>query len=258
MNTKTLSTRALSIIDQYIHFRVGTAVFSVPYFNNKITRTRAAMRVVAGKGSPKEIFDETQSLLIENRMDKNTLSGESLKNILVDKNIGIDCSGFAYYVLNAESEELGRGPLDKHISFINCRGLLGKMRCSLRPVENCDVATLADDKNSHVIPLKEVRSGDMITMIGGSEADDREHVLVIHQVEYQNFIPIKIHYSHAIAYPEDGLYGNGVRQGSIEINEIEKTIADQKWVEEGREGEKNRLHSRAKISRTDIRRLNWL
>jgi len=47
--------------------------------------------------------------------------------MLADANIGIDCSGFAYYVLNAESAETDKGPLDKYLSFVNCKGLLGKI-----------------------------------------------------------------------------------------------------------------------------------
>jgi hypothetical protein len=216
------------------------------------------LRAFGGKGSPKDIFEETEALLHKNHVDVNSISDEALKKFLTDQNIGIDCSAFAYYVLNAQSEELGRGALDKHISFVNCHGLIGKMRCSLRPVENCDVSTLAHDKNSRIISIKEAVPGDMITMLSTVDGSDRDHILVIHQVEYQNFITYKLHYSHAVAYPTDGLYGSGVRQGVIEIIDTNKSITEQVWTENGTVGENNLVFVRAKKSKVEVRRLKWL
>ncbi len=260
MNTKTISQRALSVIDQYMHFKAGAAVCSVPYFNNRTTKSRAGLRAYIGKGSPQDIFDEVQALSAKYHIDIAALADESLKKLLSDSNIGIECSGFAYYVLNAESEERGAGSIDKHISFVNCTGLLGKMRCSLRPAENCDVSTLAHEKNSSIVPTYELAPGDVITMTDDAEESERDHILVIHQIEYQNFIPMKIHYSHAVAYPEDGVYGTGVRQGTIEVVDAHKPITDAscRWIEDGRQGDANRLHARALKSKTETRRMKWL
>lgn len=265
MNTKTLTNHALAVIDQYLNFKVGPASCSIPYFNNKTTLKRASLRANVGKGSPQDIFDEVQSLLIKSHVSVDSLTAESLKKVLADQNLGIDCSGFAYYVLNAESIELKKGGLDKHISFINCHGLLGKMRCSLRPIENCDVATLAHDRNSSLVTIKDILPGDIITMTGEdgvavsdksiSTQTERDHILVIHQAEYQNFAPVKIHYSHAVAYPEDGIYGTGIKQGVIEITDTNKPITEAIWTENGTQGEANRICARAKKSKTEVRRI---
>jgi hypothetical protein len=258
MNTKTLSNHALSVIDQYLHFKVGSAECSVPYFNNKTIRARAALRSNIGKGSPKEIYEEIMGLMVKDHVDPNNTTDDLLKKTLTDNNIGIDCSAFAYYVLNTELNELKKGNLDKHLHFINCHGLIGKIRCALRPIENCDVSTLANEKNSKEISVKEVQPGDMITMIGGPDSSDRDHVLVIHQIEYQNFVPTKIHYAHAIAYPEDGIYGTGIKQGVIEILDPIKPITEQIWIENDKTGDKNRIFLRAQKSQTTLRRLNIL
>lgn len=262
MNTKTLSQRALNVIDQYEHFNIEKAVCSIPYFNNKTKRSRASLRTIIGKGSPKDIYEEVQSILIKARVDKSLLSNESLKKILTDNNIGIDCSGFVYYVLNAESEENKKGPLDKNIHFTKCKGLIGKIRCALRPVENCDVSTFADDKNSKAINTNEIAPGNIITMLGNTSEGERDHILVIHQVEYQNFIPTKVHYSHAVAYPTDGVYGTGIKRGVIEILDPNKNIIDQRWIEyttnghaNDNTGGENTLFNRAKSSNTEVRRL---
>lgn len=269
MNTKFISNRALSVIDQYLNFKVGNAVCSIPYFNNKTVRARAALRTYIGKGSPKDIFEEVQALVVKNHIDMSALTSEALKKLLVDNNIGIECSGFTYYTLNAESEERGRGTIDKQLSFVNCGGLIGKIRCSLRPAENCDVITLASDKNSRIIPVKEIQVGDIVTMVGSgsnsepvtaqveSRKSERDHILVIHRIEYQNFIPSIVYYSHAIAYPEDGIYSNGIRQGQIDILYPDKPITEAVWTENGKTGDEDLLLVRARKSKTEIRRMRW-
>lgn len=236
-----------------MNFSVGTApgaaTCSVPYFNNKTVRARGALRAYVGKGSPKDIYEEVTACLTKEHVETAVLTGESLKKYLTDKNIGLDCSGLAYYILNAENEERGKGHLDKHLHFTNCGGLFGKIRCALRPVENCSVATFVDNKNSKPVALKDIQPGDMITMI--SNTTDRDHVLVVHQIEYQNFLPIKIHYTHTIAYPEDGVYGTGLRQSTIEIVNPDKNILDCLWSE-------TNLFAKMSGYKVEIRRLGWL
>ena len=259
MNTKTLSTRALSVIDQYKDFSVGKAVCSVPYFNNKTTRTRGALRAFTGKGSPKDIYEEVTAGLAKEHVATEMLTGESLKKYLTDKNIGIDCSGLAYYILNAESEERGLGSLDKHIRFINCHGLIGKIKSALRPVEHCDVATIADDNNSKIVTIQDIRPGDMITMI--SKSNIRNHILIVSGVDMQNSNPTKIFYTHTIAYPEDGVYGTGLKQGTIDLltksteyqalgTDTVNEILAYTWSESS-------LLSKMKDYKVEIRRLNW-
>ena len=257
MNTKTLVNRSLSVIDEYIHFKVGTAVCSVPYFNNKTVKARAALRVYSGKGSPRDIFDEVQTLAVQTHSSIDLITDESLKKLLVDSGIGIDCSALAYYVLNAESEARGSGALDKKLSFADQGGFFSKLRSALRPVENCSVVTFCHDKNSHPINLADAACGDMITMRDDIGEAERNHILVIHQIEYQNFVPTKIHYSHAMAYPEDGIYGSGTRQGTIEIADKNAPLTSALWSENGSPEGAAHVFNRANKSKTELRRLNW-
>jgi hypothetical protein len=260
MATKTLTPQALSIIDSYLHFkidpRINSAECSIPYFNNKTIKARAALRSVSGKGSPQEIREEVQALLIKDHVDPTTVTGEDLKRVLTDNNIGIDCSAFAYYILNAESLDLGRGSIKKRIRFSGATGLIGKIRCALRPIENFDVMTFADGRNSLAVSLKDVRPGDIVTMIDGPEGGERNHILVVHRVDYadsdaEKNAPTKIHYSHAVAYPEDGVYGTGIKQGIIEIARPEGPLAEQTWTERA-------LFARAQKSKTELRCLKIL
>jgi hypothetical protein len=260
VQTLALTQKAADVLDRYLHLKFGSAVCNVPYFNNK-TMHNHTVRVEKGKGSPDEIVDELRSISLKSHIEADLLADQSLKKLLVDHNVGIDCSGFAYHLLDTESIERNKGSLRKQISFIHSRGILGKVRSAMRPAENSDVATLADDRNSKIVPIGGVRPGDMITMLeleGGSERGLRNHLLVVHEVNYHdNMRPIELLYSHSIAYPDDGLYGTGVRQGAIEITGPSGKITDQKWLEEGKDQATNPLFLRALKSRTEIRRLNW-
>ncbi len=258
MTTQTLSPSALSVIDQYLHFQIGASVCSVPYFNNKTAHQRMALGARIGKGSPKDILDEVQSIIVKDRISANLLEDKTLKKILTDNNIGIDCSGFAYFVLNEASREAGKESIGMHISFVDAHGFFGKIRSKLRPVENCNVATFAHEKNSRLISMKDeaVMPGDIITMT--DDSNERDHILIIHEVDSERSRPVKLYYSHAIAYPEDGVYGTGIKQGVIEITDPNKSIAEQRWIENSLEGMANRLFTRAQKSKTELRRLNWL
>jgi hypothetical protein len=258
MNTKLISDKSLAVINQYKNFQVGNAICSVPYFNNKTRGIKGGLRVEVGKGSPKEIFEEVKTLLIQEKVADTEINSEQLKQLLVNHNIGIDCSGFAYYVLNEESKSRGKGGLDKHIHFIRAKNILAKFIVKFKPETNIDVLTFADNKNSRLISLEQIECGDMITMTSSTNNGERNHILIISQIEYQNFKPITLHYVHAVAWPTDGEYGHGIHEGKIDITDLNKKITEQIWVENDKTGAENYTFTRAQNSQTELRRLAFL
>jgi hypothetical protein len=257
MNTISLSELALDVIKGYTELTVGSGSVSVPYFNNNTTRTRMALRVHVGKGSPSDIREELETVLVKNHVDRNTVSGEILKKLLTDNNLGIDCSAYAYYILDAESRYRGLGHINRRLKFIRSYGPLGKMMSYLRPVENCDVRTFAHDSNSRSIQIADAKPGDLVTMTDGPEGADRNHVLIVTSVVTENGVLKKLLYTHAVAYPEDGLYGTGIKYGSIEITNPAGLLTDQTWTESGTAEKAAIIVARARKSKTDIRRLKW-
>ncbi len=257
METKTLSQKALDVIEQYSNFSIGSTHTNVPYFNNKTTKKRLSLRAYIGKGSPGDIQEELESIIIKDKIDQNSLDGKNLKKILIDNDLGIECSGYVYHILEAESISRNLGTISKNINFIKKPSFLGQIICSIRPVENCDTETFAHDTNSNKIDTKDVLPGDIITMIGDKTNKERNHILIVKEVNYVNNSPKQIIYSHSVAYPEDGLYNTGPRQGSIEILDTNLPITEQKWIEENHQGEDNKLYVRAKNSQTEIRRLKF-
>jgi hypothetical protein len=177
---------------------------------------------------------------------------------MVDAGLGIDCSAFAYYILDAESRARGYGHLNRRINFIKRYGPVGKMMCYLRPAENCDVKTFASDTNTRAVDLGAVKPADMVTMTDGPDGDDRNHILVITSVDYEDGQPKRLRYAHAIAYPEDGLYHTGVKEGVIDIAIPGAPLADQIWSESGSTDKAAAIFARARASRTELRRLKWL
>lgn len=258
MEINSLSQRARGVADAYLHLKVGSAAASVPYFNNKTRRARMSLGVRVGKGRPSEIKEEAEATLIKHRASAQSLTDGALKKLLVDENLGIDCSGLAYYILDAESKATGNWHLNRRLDFISARGPISKMMSYLRPAENCNVKTLASDMNSAPIELKDARPGDLISMLGSGESPDRDHILVLTEVARDGGRLVSISYIHSIAYPEDGLYGTGVREGRITVTDPDKGILDQTWSETGDESGASRLIARARSSRTEIRRLKWL
>ena len=254
MNTKVISDQSLTMINQYRNFHIDSAICSVPYYNNRVAGRRAALRVEVGKGSPKDIYEELKHIFLKNKVDTKLLTSESLKKIMVENNIGIDCSGFAYFVLNEESLSRKKGSLSRKLHH-------DRFLAMFRPIINTSVLTFADNRNSKVIPIKDAQVGDIITMVGGTEGGERNHILVINQIEYQNFIPVTLHYVHAIAWPTDGEYGHGIHEGKIELTNLEKKLTEQRWIELEKDSsvnaDENYTFSRARQSTTELRRLNW-
>jgi hypothetical protein len=257
VNTLTLSEPALTTINRFLHFKVGSAVCSVPYFNNRTIGARAAVRAYNGKGNTDDITTEVETIIVKNHVPLHALADESLKKLLVDNRLGIDCSAFTYYILESENKSRRYPSFRNRLSAVNRRSLLGKIVWLWRTVENCDVRTLASNLNSVVVPLGDVKPGDIITMTGDNTEAERNHILVIHRVDYDGDVPREIHYSHAVAYPEDGLYGTGARQGLIRITDVQKPLTEALWIEDDKQGTANRLHQRALKSTTEIRRLKW-
>ncbi len=262
MNTRTLSTEAQKVIQAYEQFCLGGACVRIPYFNNKKTGSRRALPSQIGKGNPKEIEDEILLTLKKTPATLGKISPQNLTDIMVAESIGIDCSGYALYVLDAESRSRGKGSIDRHLSFPLAGNIFMRILAHIHPSTNTNVATFAHPKNSSEIKLTEVMPGDIITILNTTQSE-RNHILIVTNVDYQNFVPTAIYYTHSIAWPSDGTHNHGIRHGKITITDISRPLNDQQWTESHADNpelaanEKNYTHERAQQGITTLRRLNW-
>lgn len=237
--TKTLSKEALAVIDSYLSFSIEGICISIPYYNNARQRIRGGLNVFTGKGSPADIKEELKLLAHKGNIPLDSLSEDGLKEFLVANNIGIDCSGLVYFVLDAEMKARNKKSLAAVISHRGVHGRIGALRAKLRPLQNTNVAVFRDEHNSHIVALKDTKPGDCIILTGIEGTHVSDHVLIVHKVVYQGNTPTELHYTHTIAWSSDGKYKHGVRQGVIEITNISGTLSEQKWTENGTTNKNN-------------------
>ena len=252
MNHSTLNQAAKNILEHYQQLSIGGQTVRCPYYNNKRTKSRAALRVLVGKGSPSEIEEEALLIALRKKINLAELSEEELTAFFVDNKLGVDCSAFAFYMLNAEKN----GKLRKKI-YIPSKNPIRKIISSLRTVENVNVKTLVHPKNSVAVDLAQIQAGDMITMIGTGENHNLDHVLIIEQVGYKNGGAKTISYVHSLWWKADGKYDHGIKHGIIEITDNKKPLIEQQWTEAGfSKSPKNETLWRAETAKElEIRRL---
>ncbi|MBT4121137.1 MAG: hypothetical protein HOA57_03460 [Candidatus Magasanikbacteria bacterium] len=221
MASQTLSKQALQVIENYRNLSIGKNKILCPYFNNRRSGVRGALRVLIGKGSPKDIEEETLLFALREKVDLDNLNSEKSKKFLVDHNLGIDCSGFIYHILDAEL-----GNLKKHLKHPWIKNPLRKLIAKLRIVENTGVSTFNNDVNTAKVKLSEVKPGDLIIMMNTGLKNDLHHILIVHEVSEN-----QIKYSHSFQFTTDGQYNHGIKQGEIKIIDSNKNILEQEWRE---------------------------
>ncbi len=246
MPSKNLSSKSMKVISGYLHLPIPGHSVVCPYFNNKRNKVRAGLRVLLGKGSVDDICKEIELITLREKIDLRKMSDEDLSKLMVEKNIGIDCSGFAYYVLDQELKESGNGSLRKALYFPFAKNPIRKLLTFLRPVENTNVKTLSHEKNAREISLLEIMPGDMIVVLSGNKFSNPDHIMLVHEVEIEGSNLKTIRYTHSFRWPTDGQYFHGVRQGNIEIIDRKNRILQQKWTEQGVTGEANKTFALAK------------
>lgn len=252
----SLSPQTLALKTHYFNLSVGEKTLPCPYFNNKKTKTRAGLRVLIGKGNPKEIEEEAELIALRAHLDLNSYTEEQLQRFLIEHNLGSDCSSYIFYMLDAESQ----GKLRKQIKLPAKTSVLRKMLAKIRTAENVNVRTLVLDTNSSPITLSKIQAGDIISMLDTGVGDRLDHVLLVHEVVYKDNLPQTLYYSHALQWKADGKYNHHVRDGIIEIIDINTSLIEQSWSERNLGNEDaNETYWRAKTAQVlDIRRLHVL
>ena len=205
--TRELSKQAQGVIAS---FR------DIPYYNNKRQDIRFGLRARVGKGSTQEILDEARIYAMQEKVDWQNLSPEMRKKFLVDHKLGIDCSAFAYYVLDAESQARNLGTLSSHLEFPFTNSIFSKLGRALRNryVENAAVRTFSHPSNSHEIKLGDIQPGDFLARMNPNDPNSRNHMMIVTKVSevgpHQTIIV-----AHSEARPEDGKYAHGVRTETL-------------------------------------------
>ncbi len=252
--TEKIGPKARAMIDLYLALPVGTKP-SCPYFNNKRRRSRSKLRALVGKGSPAEIAEEAAIEAKFARLDIAAMATDKLKEFLVDQDLGIDCSGFAYHVLNSHSQETRGRSIQSFVKSARS-GMFGPLLARLRPAENLGVSSFAHEKNSSAIRASEARPGDVVTFIGTGRDGMYNHILVVTGIERTADGDTRLSYAHSYAWPSDGVFGHGVREGDILVHGDD--LLGGTWKEKGVTGSENYTYESARNAKSvSVRRLRY-
>ncbi len=186
---------------------------------------------MVGKGTPDEIVVEARIWEKLKGLDFNKMNKNEIREFLIQKGIGIDCSGFVTQVLDRlHREEMGRHIWSK--LKIYQKGFFAWLRYFLRPVENLGANTITGDLNAYPIEINDVKPGDVIR--SKWKKANSHHIQLITKVERDDNNNVTlIEYTHSTPYYKEH---NGVKVGQIKITDSKKPLQDQEWLEKDENG----------------------
>lgn len=222
-----ISPQAQKVIDNYSHIRLGKKYVKAPYFMN-IKGQKGGLRVMVGKGTIDEIEQEVKVWAQVKGFDLKKANEDQIRQFMMDMSIGIDCSGFAVYIINEELKSKGLGSIWNYLHFQN-NSPISKIKRLLRPIENIGADFLTSDYNCIKIEdYNEIRPLDLIRAKGKQK--NAHHVAVITSVTKDESGNVKeFEYTHSHRFYEEE---NGIRIGKVIITDPQKTLKDQKWIDD--------------------------
>lgn len=179
--------------DAYNQFLLplGGKQVPTPYRRNETGSFQKVGPEFQGKSSPEVLTETTKKLAKEQNFDLNKASFEEIREFMRKNKLGIDCSGFAYRMLNYLAQEAKGKNLEAF---------------GLPHVGRTNVAKLTSDESSTPVRnLQEARPGDLIKL-DSSAKDKILHTLIVIEND-KNLIT----YAHSSSKTNP----NGVHTGQI-------------------------------------------
>jgi|GEM_PF-2006231 len=204
-------TKLNLVIDSYLE---------TPYWRNIVDQVDG--RIIAegpfdGKGTPEQIKYATLCAAEKEDKDYNTMSKEEIQELQKRNNIGIECSGLIYNLLDGLCKDMGLSGVYYH--------LVGEWRGIKRfGVRSVSASHMAMPVNSSPIRTTDLMLGDIVTLMGHDEIG---HVILI--LKNENNILNVIHNSSSSSYPF-------VHTFNIKITDPNKNIIHQDWQEKSISG----------------------
>jgi hypothetical protein len=181
-----------------------------------------------GKATPQQVKHLVYAAARKNHFDLEKASAQEIVSFMITKGIGVDCSGFVYYILDQYLRRKKRQTLDSLI--LRYPGMWGKIERFLlqqNRVRRTSAATLTSDLNT--IPIKRVcdmQPGDLIRL---THRDWKgKHVIVVVSLS-----DTEITYAMTSQYTQI----QGARFGKIKIRDKNKGLEAQTWLEKTKKGE---------------------
>lgn len=196
---------------KYTHLPLGGKEISCPYWRNDLKR--GIFGPGGGKGRPEEIVEITEQEAKKEGLDLGKMNEEEIISFMEKSRIGIDCSGFVFWMMDVLDKEKGGNGITDDIP-----GCQGKFLCRA----NVKMLT-SEEVTLPIEKVKDIRVGDIIRLHGG------KHVTIVIRVTRVR----EIEYAHSSGLTET----SGVHSGRIIINDPEQGLEKQSWQEKTDKGE---------------------
>ncbi|MDP3954856.1 MAG: hypothetical protein Q8Q15_00645 [bacterium] len=216
-------------LDKFFNFKVVGKKVIIPYWMNQLENE--IYGPFGGKGTPVEILEAIFKAAKEQNMDLHKMSKVAINSFMTKNRIGLDCSGFAYQILNFIDLERGGDGLENSVV-----GVGEKMG-----ITKTNADALTNNTNSIAIEnLQEVKTGDTVRFHGG------KHVMVITEADEK-----QIEYAHISSRTKI----KGPHLARIHIKDLSLGLEDQVWEEETKDGKNWKETLFSPISGDGVRRL---
>lgn len=199
---------------QYTHLLIGGKEIVCPYWMNNLT-----LRVFGpygGKGTSEQVVESTLAAAEKEGFDLTKMTEEEILDFMGKKKIGVDCSGFVFWMLDALDREKGGNGIADDIP--NSAGHFLAMRANVEMLSNNEV--------SLPVELADVRVGDMIRLNGG------KHLAIVLKLVKDGDLE-KIEYAHSSKWTKI----SGVHVALIKVINPINGCELQEWEEQTRDGE---------------------
>jgi len=187
----------------------------VPYWRNRFShkKLRRIQGPFGGKGTPSQIRRATLRKAEQTGVDLRKLTPAQIRAFMRQKRIGLDCSGFAFQILN----------------FLRpgfWAGLRKAPGTSNNPIIRFSAKALTSKENTIAVEKTvNIRPGDMIPMSFFGKGID--HLLVVVENNGREIV-----YAHSSSRTTN----NGPHLGKIKITNPKLKIKSQKWLEKTKNG----------------------
>lgn len=227
MSIESISESTFNLISRFSNLNIGGKQVCAPYYMN-LKGQRGGLRVMVGKGDPEEIEHEVYVWAQVRGFDLNKASVDQIREFMIKEGIGIDCSGFAVYVVNNELRVHGYKEIWNYLKFPS-NTLMARLRRKLRPVENVGANTMTSDANCiRIENYNDIKPLDLIRAKGKQR--NAHHVGIITKVvrdDHGNTVEFEYVNSHR--FYEDQ---NGIRFGTVKIIKPQENLLAQEWDDE--------------------------
>jgi len=217
MLTDETSKALQEIFDSYTRLSIDGKEIVCPYWMNNLEK--GIYGPLGGKGKPLEIVQAVVRESKRENIDLNTFSPEEILLFMKMKGIGVDCSGFVFWMLNEFDIEKGGNGISDDIP--GAKGLFTQ-RASVKMLTNENLCRLINIS-------ADIKVGDMLQIRRG------KHIAIIFSIVKEDGVVKEITYAHC----SSGKYTkiSGVHLGKIIITDSSKGLEYQKWEETTPEGD---------------------